>query len=314
MTKAKIRIAHSPDSDDAFMFYAIRNNCIDLGDLEFEFASEEIENLNQLALEKDLEKLKYDVYAISFHAYPYLQDRFQILGSGASMANKTYGPRLVCKEKLYNKLTAKNNYNPEKISLGLALKDKNVSYRLRIAIPGEYTSANLCLKLFSNINNLDFAPVYCKFDEVFDYVEQGKADAGLLIHESQIQFKDEGYHLILDLGAWWYQLTGALKMPLGTNVIRRDLDFKLRKQVAEILERSISYGLDNFEDALEYARKFSNNGLDDERAVEYINMYVNESSRALSVQDVKSIEFMYAQAFKYKLLDNQIKNIKIDLL
>ena len=283
--KTKIKVAHSPDSDDAFMFYAIAKNKIDLGTYEFEITSDEIQKLNQQALEGSSEQ---DIFAVSFHAYAYLADKYQILRPGASMGGENYGPRVVVRDDFI-----KNDDGINKFDLS----------GLRIAVPGELTSAYLCLQLYQKEKSVEtFEPVFCSFDEVFDLLQSGKVDAALLIHESQLKYKEEKLSLLVDLGKWWYE-SNKLQMPLGCNVIRRSLGEKAVKEISDILQRSIVYGLENFEETLEYARSFSNNGLSDEKAKEYINMYVNESTVSLSDDDIKSISLMLEKAYNSKLLN-----------
>jgi 1,4-dihydroxy-6-naphthoate synthase len=293
--KTMIKVAHSPDSDDAFMFFALAEKKIDLDGLEYYFGSSEIENLNQLALKSSLDPI-YDVFAISFHAYSYLHSRFQILKSGASMGSKNHGPKLIV-----NKigLESFNNYK--------SLDD------LYIAIPGILTSANLSLGIYAAEKGQIINPLYCSFNEVFKLLEEGVVNAALLIHESQLQYEEHGYQLILDLGEWWSDYSGGLNLPLGTNVINRDLNNDLRYKISNQLTASIKYGLENFEIALNYARSFSQNGLDDAKAKKYIDMYVNNSTKELSENDLKSIKLFYSAAQKYNLIKDQ-GEIPLDII
>jgi 1,4-dihydroxy-6-naphthoate synthase len=293
--KTTIKVAHSPDSDDAFMFFALAEKKIDLGGLEYYFGSSEIENLNQLALKSSLDPI-YDVFAISFHAYIYLHNRFQILKSGASMGSKNHGPKLIVNKT------------------GLESFNKNQSLNdLYIAIPGILTSANLCLGIYAAEKGQIINPLYCSFNEVFKLLEEGVVSAALLIHESQLQYEEHGYQLILDLGAWWSDYSGGLNLPLGTNVINRDLNADLRYKISNQLTASIKYGLENFEMALNYARNFSQNGLDDTKAKKYIDMYVNNSTKELSENDLKSIKLFYSAAQKYNLIEAQAE-IPLDII
>lgn len=291
-TAQKIKIAHSPDSDDAFMFYAIAEKKIDLAGFDFEISSAEIQKLNDQALEakSSNSKPEFDIFAVSFHAYAYLSDRYQILRSGSSMGGQNYGPRIVTNNKSLN---LKN------------IEGKKDLGGLKVAIPGKLTSAYLCLQLYqAGLNSTnDFEPYFCSFDEVFDLLGQGKVDASLLIHESQLKYKDLNLDLLVDLGAWWHQETG-FSMPLGCNVIDRSLGQETVSKVAKVLKESIEYGLKNFDDTLAYARRFSNNGLDDKRAVEYIGMYVNEQTRSLSDDDIKSIKLMLDSGKERNLISN----------
>lgn len=274
-----IKIAHSPDSDDAFMFYAIANRKVDLRGYKFEIDSAEIDKLNQQALN---DETAYDIFAVSFHAYAYLADKFQILKPGSSMGGANYGPRVVAKQ---------------------AVGPKPNFAGMKIAIPGKLTSAYLCLSLYQSKLEGNFEPVFCSFDEVFDLLEQGKVDASLLIHESQLKIQENNLELLLDLGVWWYSKTDAMSMPLGCNVIRRDLGEDMIQEVSEILQESISYGLAHFDDALAYARNYSQNGLDDAKAEEYIHMYVNDQTVSLKDKDIDSIRLMLEEAYSQKLLN-----------
>jgi 1,4-dihydroxy-6-naphthoate synthase len=293
--KSTIKIAHSPDSDDAFMFFALAEKKIDLEGLDYYFGSSEIENLNQLALKSSSDPA-YDVFAISFHAYSYLHNRFQILKSGASMGSKNHGPKLIV-----NKIGFENFH-----------KNKSLN-DLYIAVPGILTSANLCLNIYAAEKDQTINPLYCSFNEVFKLLDEGVVSAALLIHESQLEYEEHGYQLILDLGAWWSDYSGGLNLPLGTNVINRDLSIKLRSKISNQLGESIRYGLANFHSTLDYARNFSQNNLDDSKAKKYIDMYVNDSTKELSENDIKSIKLFYSTAQKYKLLEDH-GEIPLDLI
>ncbi len=288
--KTQISIAHSPDSDDAFMFFAMQYGKIPLpADLEFSYSSAEIELLNQAALEERAA----DICALSFHAYAHVADRYQILKSGASMAGKNYGPRVVGSATLAKQICTRANFR-----------------NLRIAIPGKLTSAYLVLQIYQKQLGGNFTPVFCKFDEIFDLLERGEVDASLLIHESQLKYQELGYSLLVDLGAWWHEMSNGLSMPLGCNVIRRDLAQK--QELAKLMRESIQWGLDNLDETLDYARTFAKNDLDDAKAREYISMYVNQQTLALSDEDIKSIELMYQLASEHGLLTNTA--IDLDLI
>lgn len=295
ITKTKIKIAHSPDSDDAFMFYAIKEKKIDLQGLEFEINSAEIETLNEAALCGNDNTAMADIFAVSFHAYAYLCDRYQILKAGASMGGPDYGPRLVCKQHSLPTQTRNRDERNNKLT--------NLN-GLKIAIPGKLTSAYLCLQLYDHTQRVSFEPVFCSFNEVFDLLEQGKVDASLLIHESQLKYADQGYQLLVDLGQWWHEQTG-LSMPLGCNVIDRKLGQEIISKISQILQESIKYGLANFDEALSYARQFAQNGLSDIMAQEYIRMYVNEKTICLQDDDIRSVKLMLEQGQQYKLIDNK---------
>lgn len=271
----KLKIAHSPDSDDAFMFYAIAQNKIDLKGYEFEFRSNEIEVLNQQAF--DLENAA-DVVAVSFHAYAYLQNDYNLLYSGCSMGGKDYGPKLIAKADLVDEVCKSNKQLSE----------------LKIAIPGKMTSAYLALRVYEESFSPEakFTAEFCKFDEVFNLVKSGEVDAGLLIHESQLKFQKENFELIVDLGAWWYGYSEGLNLPLGCNVIKKSLGDKVRDDIDEILMQSILWGKENFEEVMNYSRKFAKNDLNNDDAKKYLDMYVNESTIKLTNDDLKSIELL----------------------
>jgi 1,4-dihydroxy-6-naphthoate synthase len=237
-----IRVAHSPDSDDAFMFYALAAGKIDTGGIRYEHELQDIETLNRRALRGELE-----VTAVSIHAYAYLADRYALLPHGSSMGDG-YGPRLVAREP----------------------RSRESLAGARIAIPGTLTTAYLALRLWQP----DFVPVPIPFDEIEDAAERGDVDAGLLIHEGQLTFQDRGLHLLADMGEWWFQETG-FPLPLGGNVIRKDLGPGLIETVSRHLHASIAYGLEHRTNALEHAMQYAR-GLDSRRADTFVGMYVNE--------------------------------------
>jgi len=237
-----IRLGHSPDPDDAFMFWALAANQIDTRGFEFEHVLQDIQTLNEWALEGRLE-----VSAISLHAYPHVQDKYVLLPHGASMGSG-YGPILVAREEL----------------------DEDDLHRVEIAVPGRMTTAFLTLQL--RLGEFRWREV--PFDKIMDEVVSGQADAGLLIHEGQLTYGAAGLHKVVDLGEWWLEDTG-LPLPLGANVARRDLGSGTLRELSEVLAESIRAGLDNRERALEYALQFGR-GLDDELADRFVGMYVNE--------------------------------------
>ena len=240
-----IHVAHSPDSDDAFMFYALAEGKIDTGDLRYVHELSDIESLNRRALDGSLE-----VTAVSIHAYAYLADRYALLNSGSSMGDR-YGPRLVGR------------------TAGPADPRAGAKGR-RIAVPGKLTTAYLALKLFQP----DFEAVVVPFDQIEAAVHAGRVDLGLLIHEGQLTYQDEGLHLWADMGEWWFQETG-LPLPLGGNVVRRDLGPAVVAQVARDLKASIVYALEHRAPALAHARQF-NRGIGDEKTDRFVGMYVND--------------------------------------
>ena len=237
-----IRVAHSPDSDDAFMFYALAEGKIDTGDLRYVHELQDIESLNRRAMRGELE-----VTAVSIHAYAYLTDKYALLPHGASMGDR-YGPRLVAKESM---------------DVG-AIRGK------RIAVPGLLTSAYLALRLFQP----EFEPVVTPFDEIEDVVAAGDVDLGLLIHEGQLTYADRGLRLIADLGVWWFEQTG-LPLPLGGNVVRKDLGGELICSISRHLHDSIAYGLQHRSAALEHSMKYAR-GLSQDMADAFVGMYVND--------------------------------------
>ena len=241
MGRTEIRVAHSPDSDDAFMFCALATGKLDTGDFRFTHTLEDIESLNQKAL-----RGVYEVTAVSIHAYAYISRRYALLSSGASMGDR-YGPIVVAREA----------WTPA------ALRGK------KIAVPGLMTTAFLTLKLFQP----DFQPVVIPFDQIISAVLQGRADAGLLIHEGQLTYAREGLHKVIDMGEWWHELTG-LPLPLGGNAIRRDLGEDGMKKVARLLKESIQYALDHRQEALDYALQYARD-LDRAQADRFVGMYVN---------------------------------------
>ena len=247
MTPPVIRLAHSPDADDAFMFWAMAAGRIDTGGRRYVHELGDIESLNRRALSGELE-----VTAVSFHAYAYLADRYALLAHGASIGDR-YGPRIVAREPLAG------GRDPRHALAGRT-----------IAVPGELTTAYLALRLFQP----DIRHVVVPFDQIEDYVVAGRADAGLLIHEGQLTFADRGLHLWQDLGAWWHAETG-LPLPLGGNVVRRDLGATLVVDIARDLKASIAYGLSHRREALEHARAYSR-GLDAATTDRFVGMYVND--------------------------------------
>ena len=237
-----IHVAHSPDSDDAFMFYALAEGKIDTGELRYVHELQDIESLNQRALKAELE-----VTAVSIHAYAYLSERYALLPHGSSMGDR-YGPRLVARTPM----------------------TRDQVRGKRIAIPGPLTTAYLALQLYEP----DFEAVMTPFDQIEDAVVNGDVDAGLLIHEGQLTFGERGLHLIADMGEWWYQETG-LPLPLGGNVVRKDLGEDLIRTVSRHLRASIAYALEHRVKALDHAMQFSR-GLDRGKADEFVGMYVND--------------------------------------
>ena len=238
----EISIAHSPDSDDAFMFYGLATSKVRVPGLRFTHTLCDIETLNQKAREG-----VYDVTAISFHAYPYIQDLYALMSCGGSVG-EGYGPMIVA-PRLFSESDIKNK---------------------KIAVPGTLTTAYLALQLFAPGIETEVVP----FDQIIPQVMEGKYEAGLIIHEGQLTYDKSGLYRILDLGKWWQKMTG-LPLPLGGNAIRRALGPELMSAVSAALRESIQYGLDHREEALSYAMQFARD-LDTQSADKFIGMYVNE--------------------------------------
>src|SRR6201995_645333 len=238
----EINVAHSPDSDDAFMFYGMATNKIRVPGVKFTHTLCDIETLNRKAPEGF-----YDITAISFHAYPYIQDKYALMPSGGSVG-EGYGPMIV----------ASRSMSPEEVTA------------TKVAVPGTMTTAYLTLKLFAP----EIATEVVPFDEIIPRVLDGKYEAGLIIHEGQLTFNKAGLHKIVDMGKWWRDQTG-LPLPLGGNAIRRDLGPQLMAECCKALRDSIQYALDNREEALQYAMQFARD-LDPQLADKFVGMYVNE--------------------------------------
>jgi 1,4-dihydroxy-6-naphthoate synthase len=238
-----IRLGHSPDPDDAFMFWALAAGEVDTRGFEFEHILRDIQTLNEWALEGRLE-----VTALSLHSYPFVQDRYVLLPHGASMGSG-YGPIVVTREPME----------------AAALRD------IEIAVPGRMTTAFLVLRLFLGA---DYRFRVVPFDEIIDEVKSGRADAGLLIHEGQLTYADEGLQKVVDLGEWWLLETG-LPLPLGVNVARRDLGEEVLRELSTVLRDSIEAGLHKRREALQYAKQWGR-GLADDLTDKFVGMYVNE--------------------------------------
>jgi 1,4-dihydroxy-6-naphthoate synthase len=243
MTQRLITVGHSPDPDDAFMFYALAHDKIDTGNLRFRHQLQDIETLNRRALNGELE-----VTAISLHAYAYLLDKYALLPSGCSMGDR-YGPMVVARRSL-------------------ALDELKTA---RIAVPGTLTTAFLTLRL---LLQQGFAYEVLPFDQILAAVAEGRYDAGLIIHEGQLTFQNLGLQLVVDLGVWWQERTG-LPLPLGGNVVRRDLGADTIREISRLLKASIRYALEHRDDALAYALKYARD-MDKALADRFVGMYVNE--------------------------------------
>src|SRR4051812_1492566 len=265
MTKKTIEnftLGHSPDPDDAFMFYAIAKDKIDLRGYQFEHRLEDIQMLNERAQRGELH-----ISAISIHAYAYVADKYALLPCGASIGDG-YGPLVVRKRSMLNVESPASIEDP--------IDDSGAREFLngkKIAVPGKMTSAFIALQLF--LGQFDFIVV--RFDKIFDAVESGRADAGLIIHEGQLTYARAGFEKIVDLGEWWKRKTG-LPLPLGGNVVRKDIAPPQRRDISEIIRGSIDYGLTHRDEAVAYSLAFARD-MNSQLASKFIGMYVNEFTR-----------------------------------
>ncbi|HEY6186787.1 MAG TPA: MqnA/MqnD/SBP family protein [Pyrinomonadaceae bacterium] len=267
-----ITVAHSPDSDDAFMFYALATNKIDTGDLQFRHVLEDIQSLNEKAM-----RGVYDVTAISFHAYAYIADKYALLPHGASIGDN-YGPIVVAREP----------FSPEDLS------------RLKVAVPGKLTSAFLALRIFNPEFDYEVVP----FDQIIAAVQEGRADAGLLIHEGQLFYQSLGLHKVLDLGEWWHERTG-LPLPMGGNVIRRELGTELMSKVSGYLRESIQYSLDHREDALSYAMQFARD-MEPALADRFVAMWVNELTLDYTERGREAVRRLLSEGYERGIIPHSV--------
>jgi 1,4-dihydroxy-6-naphthoate synthase len=267
-----ISVAHSPDSDDAFMFYGLATNKLDTGNLSFTHVLKDIQTLNEEAF-----RGTYDVTAISFHAYAYISDKYVLLPHGASIGDN-YGPILVSRQP----------FSTADIS------------KLKIAVPGTLTSAFLALRLF----NTDFAYEVVPFDKIIEAVQSGRCDAGLLIHEGQLFYKTLGLTKILDLGEWWHERTG-LPLPMGGNVIRRELGPEIIRQVSTCLRDSIAYSLAHRESALEYAMQFARD-MDPALADRFVAMWVNDLTLDYTERGREAVRRMLTEGFEKGIIPRKV--------
>jgi 1,4-dihydroxy-6-naphthoate synthase len=268
----KITVAHSPDSDDAFMFFGLASGAVDPGDLEIEQVLADIETLNRAAFAGT-----YEVSAVSFHAYAHLADRYALLPHGASMGDG-YGPTVVVR------------------------KDGPTSLdRVTVAIPGTLTSAWLALQLYQP--GLDH--VVMPFDQILEAVRDGGAEAGLIIHEGQLTYADEGLRKLVDLGEWWKAWTGGLPLPLGCNVIRRDLGAEMMSRVSKLLHGSIAHALGHRREAVEYAEQFGR-GLDRARTDTFVGMYVNELTLDYGDRGRQAVHRFLDEAWERRLIPAKV--------
>jgi 1,4-dihydroxy-6-naphthoate synthase len=267
-----ITLAHSPDSDDAFMFYGLATNKLDTGNLHFKHLLKDIQTLNEEAM-----RGTYDVTAISFHAYAYVADKYALLPHGASIGDN-YGPIVVSREPA----------TPDDIP------------NLKIAIPGKLTSAFLALRIF----NSDFQYEVVPFDKIIDAVLDGTCDAGLLIHEGQLFYQSKGLHKVLDLGEWWHERHG-LPLPMGGNVIRRELGADRIKEVSKLLRESINYSLTHREDALQYALQFARD-MDPALADRFVGMWVNELTLDYTERGSEAVRQLLDEGYKRRIIPHAV--------
>jgi 1,4-dihydroxy-6-naphthoate synthase len=268
----EITVAHSPDSDDAFMFYGLATNKLDTGDISFTHVLRDIQTLNEEAMRQS-----YDVTAISFHAYAYVADNYALLPHGASIGDN-YGPVVVSRDLI----------NCEQIST------------LKIAVPGTLTSAFLALRIFSPHFQYEVVP----FDKIIEAVESGTCDAGLLIHEGQLFYESLGLHKVLDLGEWWHEKTG-LPLPMGGNAIRRGLGPEMIREVSSLLRESIRYSLDNREDALQYAMQFARD-MDLALADRFVALWVNDLTLDYTERGRKAVDRLLSEGYERGIIPHRV--------
>jgi 1,4-dihydroxy-6-naphthoate synthase len=272
MSLSHITVAHSPDSDDAFMFYGLASGAVPTGGIVVDQVLSDIETLNRAAFEG-----RYEVTAVSFHAYAHLVDKYALLPHGASMGDR-YGPIVVARAD-----------------------GPTVVKGSRIAIPGTLTTAYLALRIYEP----GFEYVVVPFDEIQQAVLRGDAEAGLLIHEGQLTYAEEGLRKIVDLGEWWAEQTGGLPLPLGGNIIRRDLGPDMIARVSRMLHDSIAYALAHRPEAVEYALQFGR-GLDRARTDRFVGMYVNDLTLSYGERGRRGLEELMAKAYERGLIPQRV--------
>ncbi|MGC9036824.1 MAG: menaquinone biosynthesis family protein [Verrucomicrobiia bacterium] len=273
MTKQVLTLGHSPDPDDAFMFYGMASGLVDCRGYSFEHILQDIQTLNEWAKEG-----KLDISAISFHAYPFVADKYALLPCGASMGDG-YGPIIVSKRHL----------------------SKSEILNSKIAIPGELTSAFLALQLYLDRPSKDINYVVVPFDQIFEAVLSGKVDAGLVIHEGQLTFDREGLVVCVDLGVWWKKENDGLPLPLGGNVIHKRIPPDEQKIISNIIKESIQFSLANRKEAVEYALRFGR-GLDIKLADKFIGMYVNDWTKDYGEKGRESIRRFLQKAAEKRFI------------
>jgi 1,4-dihydroxy-6-naphthoate synthase len=272
MAQSRITVAHSPDSDDAFMFYGLASGAVDTHGIVVDQVLSDIETLNRAAFEG-----KYEVTAVSFHAYAHLVDKYALLPHGASMGDR-YGPLVVSRTGGVTSVKGR-----------------------KVAIPGTLTTAYLALRLYEP----DFEYVVVPFDQIQQHVLEDKAEVGLLIHEGQLTYAEEGLKKVVDLGEWWADRTGGLPLPLGGNIIRRDLGPEMIRTVSKLLHDSIAYALSHRKEAVEYAQQFGR-GLDRDRTDKFVGMYVNDLTLGYGERGRKAVERLMNDAFDKGLIPKRV--------
>lgn len=279
-----IQFGHSPDPDDAFMFYALAKEKIPMRGFRVGHVIEDIETLNQRALQQGpfAQTPLLEVTAVSCHAYAFMADRYLVMKSGASVGDK-YGPILVAKKGV------REGGSPSDFS------------GKKIAVPGKLTTAYLVLQLYTS----GFIPVFTPFDQIFEAVLEGRADYGLVIHEGQITYTQRGLQKVIDLGQWWHQKT-ALPLPLGVDVIRRDLGSETIRSFAALFKESIEFALANRKDALAYALDYGR-GISENLNDEFVGMYVNDFTVNLGERGMKGFERLLEEGYRKGVLPNRIK-------
>lgn len=272
-TATEIVCAHSPDSDDAYMFYGLATRKVRSSFLQFRHVLDDIQTLNQLAREG-----KYELTAISYHAYPYVADKYALMASGSSIGDG-YGPMIVATRPIA----------PAELK------------GMRIAIPGKMTTAYLALRLFQP----DFEPVVVPFDKILDAVSERSADAGLVIHEAQLTYSKSGFHNITDLGRWW-KSTHNLPLPLGANALLRSLPADVKSECCRMMRESIEYALNNREEALNYAMQFARD-MDPALAEKFVGMYVNHYTVDCGEEIPRAAQLLLDQGFEAGLIPHRVE-------
>ena len=289
-------LGHSPDPDDAFMFYAMATNKIDLRGYRFEHRLEDIQTLNEQALRGELH-----ISAVSIHAYAYFGDKYLLLPCGASMGDG-YGPLVIEKHRTTNSEPVYGEGNSV-AGIENGTSNEDIRERLRnrvIAVPGTMTSAFLALQLYLG----EFKYIVVPFDQIFETVRNGRAEAGLIIHEGQLTYAQSGFTKIIDLGEWWKERTG-LPLPLGGNILRRDIPREIQHDLAAILRESIQFGLNHRVEAVQHSMPYARD-MGSDLASKFIGMYVNEFTRDYGEVGREAIRRFLGEAREYGYIDREI--------